>query len=103
MADSLAIVGVGPSNTNVFVALQKQASFLSKLAESEGIEFSHNKIYLIDFDGNHGAGKAWGANAHPSFLFDSNVGFLKDGFREWLKDNKDVWLPELEKHRDTHL
>lgn len=101
MVDSFSIVGLGPSNVAVFNDIAKQAKLFDAVFGSHGVP--EKTVYLIDFDSNHGSGKAWGDQAHPSCLFDTPVGFLKDGFPEWLKQNEDIWLPQVEKHKDGAL
>lgn len=103
MANSLAIVGVGSANISALSALIEKVRELEKFSpEPDSIPVK--RIYLIDHEGNHGAGKAWGRHAHPSMLFsDTSSNGAVDGIKEWLRDKENVWLPEAEKHRHGAL
>jgi uncharacterized NAD(P)/FAD-binding protein YdhS len=100
MADNLAIVGLGPSNVNLIAQLVEQTRTLEQLS---GSPLPPKTLYLIDHEGNHGTGKAWGRHAHPSMLFSHTVGGFSDGFTDWLKNKEDTWMPKLEAHRDGAL
>jgi hypothetical protein len=100
MADNIAIVGLGPSNVNLVAQLAEQTRTLEQLS---GVPLPPKTLYLIDHEGNHGTGKAWGRHAHPSMLFSHTVGGFSDGFTDWLKDKEAVWMPKVEAHRDGAL
>jgi hypothetical protein len=100
MADNLAIVGLGPSNVNLVAQLVEQTRTLEQLS---GSPLPPKTLYLIDHEGNHGTGKAWGRHAHPSMLFSHTVGGFSDGFTDWLKNSEDAWMPKVEAHHDGAL
>lgn len=95
------MVGMGPSNTNVFLKLVEDARLIGRVV-GEG-NMPKKTIYLIDVEGNHGAGKAYGLNAHPSNIFEITARTFEDGFEHWLTHNENIWRPLVDRHREGQL
>lgn len=101
--DSLALLGLGATNVSVFSHLVKQVKDMETRAARDGVTLPTKTVYLIDREGNHGGGKAWGIHAQPSMLFSHPAGGIPDGFSDWLRANEDSWKPAVEAHREGAL